>query len=75
MAHHVSTLAKHRWSEGSIKLETGCYEGLDMNDRVCPICSLEIESEEHVLTSCPAYHTYRDVLYSTVFHLNEMNDI
>ncbi len=58
--------------------ETVCYKGFSVNDRVFPICSLEIEFEEHVLIRCPAYNNYRDALWSTAFNLNHyfniMND-
>lgn len=38
-----------------IRLEISCYEELDENERICPICNTnQIESEIHVL-SCPLY--------------------
>ncbi len=44
----------------------------------CPICSLEIEYEKHVLTRCPTYNYYRDESYSSALTLNDndkdMND-
>ncbi len=35
--HHYSAMAKFKCNIAPIKLETGCYEGLDVNDKVCPI--------------------------------------
>ncbi len=56
---------------------TVLLKDLNMNDRACPICSLEIECEEHVLGRCIAYNNYTDV-YSTACNLNDkfndMND-
>ena len=46
---HRSALAKFRCGVAPIRLETGRYEGLPVNERICPICMLEVEDEEHVL--------------------------
>ena len=36
---------------------------------VCPICNQEVESEEHVITRCPAYIVPRDILYNACVKL------
>ena len=62
---HRSALAKFRAGVAPIRLETGRYEGLDVDEWLCPICTDQIESEEHVITRCPAYNVPREVLYNT----------
>ncbi len=54
------------------------YEHLDINDRICPICNQEVETEEHVLTRCSAYMIFRIELYTALSDINDvfihMND-
>ncbi len=52
---HCSALAKFRVGVDPIRLETGRYEGLEVDERECPICKNKIEAEEHVITRCPSY--------------------
>ncbi len=52
---HRNALAKFRSSVAPIRPETGCYEHFNVDERICPICNTEVESEEHVLTRCHAY--------------------
>ncbi len=52
---HHSALAKFSAGVAPIRLEIGRYEGLEVDDRICPICKNEIETEEHVITRCPSY--------------------
>ena len=54
-------MAKIRCGVAPIRLETGRYEGLPENERLCPVCSLqEIESEVHVITKCSLYDDLRN---------------
>ena len=68
---HRSALAKFRCGVAPIWLETGRYECLDINQRICPICNYEVETEEHVLTRCPAYIDYRNDLYTASNNVND----
>ncbi len=52
---HRSAIAKFRSGVAPIRLETGRYEHLNADERVCHVCNTEVESEEHVLTRCHAY--------------------
>ncbi len=52
---HRSAIAKFRSGVGLIRLETGCYEHLNVDEWVCSICNTEVESKEHVLTISHAY--------------------
>ncbi len=47
-------MAKMRCRVAPICLETGRYEGLTEQERICPVCDMdEIESEIHVMIFCP----------------------
>ncbi len=61
---HCSALAKFRAGVVPIRLKTGQYEGLEVDDRICPKCKNEIETEEHVITRCLSYSVPRDILYN-----------
>ena len=67
---HRSAMAKFRMEVAPIRLETSRYEGLSVEDRLCPLCELEPESEEHVLLKCVYYCDIRDYLLNM---LNESN--
>ncbi len=43
---------------------TGRYEGLEVDERICPIWKNEIETEEQVITRCPSYSVPRNILYN-----------
>ena len=45
------------------RLETGRYERLSENDRVCPLILDGVEDEKHVLIICPVYTSIRAVLH------------
>ncbi len=75
---HRSAIAKFRCAVGPIRLETGRYEHLNIDERVCPTCNTEVESEEHVLTRCHTYIDFRNELYNYANDINadfsNMND-
>ncbi len=49
-----------------IRLETGRYEGLTEQERICTVCNMdEIESEMHVIICCPLYNDIRATLYES----------
>lgn len=56
---HRSAYAKFRCGVAPIRLETGRYERLPQEQRICFNCQLEIENEEHVLLNCPLYNDLR----------------
>ena len=59
---HRSTLANFRCGVAPIMVETGQYERLPLDERLCPICNAE--DEMYVLTVCPMYTDFRDELYT-----------
>ena len=58
-----SCLAKFRCGNAPIRLETGRYEGLPLDERICPVCSEGVEDETHVFTKCSLYIDIREELY------------
>ncbi len=54
---HRSAFAKFRCGTAQIRIETGRYEHIPLEDRTCFYCFDQnrniIESEIHVLTECP----------------------
>ena len=52
---HRSAYAKFRTGVAPLRLETGRYEHLNLEQRVCFNCESEIETVEHELTQCPFY--------------------
>ena len=60
---HRSSLAKFRCGVAPLRLGTGRYENLSVNERTCPFCKSVVESEKHVLLECPLYATDRHVLF------------
>ena len=47
---HRSALAKFRSGTAPIRLETGRYEGLSIEERLCQVCDMHVvEDEKHVL--------------------------
>ena len=49
-----------RISTHRLNIETGRYQNINKEERVCNLCNLnEIESEEHFLFKCPIYNQHR----------------
>ena len=68
---HKRTLSQFRCGTASLRIETGRYEGLPLNERVCHNCPGIVEDELHVITNCPAYHDLRNELYHYCILNNE----
>ena len=72
-------LALFRCGCAPIRIETGRYERLNINERVCMICKDVVEDEKHVLTECPLYCDLRQDLYSVLagysVEFNDMSDM
>ena len=52
------TITKFRCSDHILEVERGRHGGLELKDRICKICKLDVETEFHFLKDCP---TYRDL--------------
>ena len=62
----LQTFAKFRCGVAPLRLETGRYERLSPEQRTCFYCTDCIESEEHVLLSCPEYDDLRLTVESVI---------
>ncbi len=60
---HRSAFAKFRCGVAPLRLETGRYEQLPINDRRCPFCPSQVEDEYHALFNCSVYSDLRTTLY------------
>lgn len=58
---HRSAFSKFRCGVAPIRIETGRYENLRLDDRKCPFCNV-IEDEHHVLLECAIYNDLRTLL-------------
>jgi len=59
---HRSALSKVRCGVAPIRIETGCYDNLKENERICPFCEC-VEDEMHVLLHCNLYADVRQSLF------------
>ena len=62
---HRSAFAKFRCGVAPLRLETGRYEGLPVNERICPFCRAYVENETHVIINCETYECVRESLFQT----------
>ena len=59
-----SALAKFRCGVAPLRLETGRFEGLPIEERLCPICNAEPETELHAVIKCHAYNDLRPAVFN-----------
>ncbi|MCO5611537.1 hypothetical protein L7F22_065790 [Adiantum nelumboides] len=60
MPHHLRVvIGQLRVSSHQLEIERGRARGLPRDERICPICHTEVESEEHFMVRCPAYSALR----------------
>ena len=55
-------LARMRCSCLGLRVQEGSYIGIDIEDRICEICSEGVEDEFHVIFVCPLYQNLRYLL-------------
>ncbi len=53
--YHRSTFAKFRCGILPLNLEVRRYRGVKVEDRICPLCKNDVETEIHFLFECDAY--------------------
>ena len=58
---HRAAFAKFRCGVAPIRIETGRFENLDVNQRPCLFCNV-VEDEIHVILDCSAYDDLRNYL-------------
>jgi hypothetical protein len=61
-----SAFAKFRCEVAPIRLETGRYENIKLEERCCFNCSNLIEIETLVILHCPVYSNFRNNLFTEV---------
>lgn len=62
-----SSVTKLRLSAHSLMIEKGRHLRIDVNQRICPKCTLgEIENEMHAVIYCPASQTERSAFFGTL---------
>ncbi len=59
-----SAFAKFRSGTAPLKIETGRYANLQVQERVCFNCNGCVEDEAHVLLQCPLYNVFRNTLFN-----------
>jgi hypothetical protein len=71
---HRAAFSKFRCGVAPLKIETGRYVGLAVNQRKCPFCD-NVESESHVLLECHLYSDLREILFNraSVYENNFLN--
>ena len=58
-------LVRFRISSHQLRIETGRYENIPPNERICHFCtSNKIEDENHFWLDCKAYSQIRDIFFS-----------
>ena len=45
-----------------LEIEGGRFRGIDLENRICKMCNINIENECHFLCECPCYEDYRETL-------------
>lgn len=75
---HRSAYCKFRCGVAPIRIETGRFENLNIENRTCPFCQA-IETESHVIFDCPLYNDLRISLLNTILSIEpnfyDMQDI
>ena len=61
--NHRAAFSKFRCGVAPIRLETGRFEGLPVERRLCPFCDV-VENESHVLLKCKLYTDIRNTLFA-----------
>ena len=63
---HRRAFALFRCGVAPIRLETGRYDGVPEEQRVCFHCPHAVENEVHVLLHCPVYAQFRAELFKEI---------
>jgi hypothetical protein len=68
----VFNFVKLRISNSNLLIEQGRHQNIPLENRLCPICNLEIENEYHFVIECNKLTSSRSKLY-TCKYLNFTN--
>lgn len=62
-------LTQLRLGTHELTIHTGRYQRIPVEERICPLCADEVETETHFLLTCPFFDTQRQKL------ITDINDI
>ena len=68
----IDAFVKIRCGVATIRLETGGYENIKLDERLCLNCSNLIDEETHVVLHCPVYSDIKSNLFTEVLKLIEL---
>ena len=69
-----SLLAQVRLGILPICIETGRFRNLDVNERICEVCNIDlVEDEFHFICVCNVYSEYRETLFNKVENSENMS--
>ena len=58
------SISETKKSSHKLLIETGRYDNIPRNERVCNVCNCKtIEDETHFLLDCPSYSSLRDMFF------------
>ena len=60
----------YKTAAAPLRLETGRFEGLPVEERLCPLCMLEPETEVHCLIKCHAFDAHRTNVFNAATVIN-----
>ena len=61
------TLVKLRIGCHNLRVETGRYDKIPLEERICPFCTgNKIEDKTHLLLDCQRYSSMRDIFLSKI---------
>ncbi len=77
---HRSYLAQYRCGILPLSIETGMWESMPLEDRICKMCDcLVVEDEYHFIFHCSLYNNIRysfvQHVGNTILNINEKNEI
>jgi hypothetical protein len=67
---HRRSIAKFRCGVAPLRIQTGRFEKLEVQQRVCNECKNVVEDEAHVLLKCPLYIDFREELFYLAQNVN-----
>ena len=59
-------VTKFRLSNHQLMIEKGRHQGINADNRTCPLCKNGVETEFHFLFSCPIYKFQRELLINPI---------
>ena len=65
-----TAITKIRLSNHELSIEKGRHQGLGINERLCPFCENEIETEQHFLIRCEKFKPHRAKFFAGIKEIN-----